>query len=191
MLVGEFNLFHSSMPLGHPLPGETVVTIIRRHWIIFFLSIVLHLLLVLIPFPVLWFLHTYLPSLFTESSLSWTLLVLTTSTYVLLMILMTYVRFIDIYLDVWVVTNKRVLNIEQLGMFSRTESEHTFDKIQDITVEVSGVISTLFNFGDLHVQTAGEKVRFIFKSAPEPYLLKKKLTELVERTSSSSSSLNY
>jgi len=169
------------MPVSHLLPEENVITIIRKHWIVFFINIFLHFLLLLAPLPVLWFLKINFPSLFLESSFSWVLIVLTLSTYTLLMLLMTYVHFIDIYMDVWIVTNKRVLNITQRGMFSRTESEHAFEKIQDITVEVAGVLATFFNFGDLHVQTAAEKERFIFKNAPEPYILKQKLTVLVEK----------
>lgn len=168
------------MPLTHPLPGEKVVTIIRRHWIIFLVSALLDLVLLLVPLPVLWFLETYFPLLFTHTSSWWALIVLLTSLYILFMLLLAYVHFVDLYLDVWIVTDRRVVSIEQRGMFSRTEAEHVFNKIQDITVEVSGILATFFNFGNLHVQTAGERERFTFRHAPEPYLLKNTITSLIE-----------
>ena len=36
-------------------------------------------------------------------------------------------------------------------------------KIQDVTSQVQGVIPTLFRYGYVYVQTAGEKERFVFK----------------------------
>ncbi len=76
--------------------------------------------------------------------------------------------FIDYYLDVWIITNERIINIEQKALFKREISELRLEKVQDLTTEVSGIISTLFDFGDLYVQTAGKRERFLFKSIPHP-----------------------
>jgi hypothetical protein len=46
------------------------------------------------------------------------------------------------------------------------------ENIQDITVEVCGIIPTFLNYGNLYVQTAAEKERFIFKHVPNPYAIK-------------------
>jgi uncharacterized membrane protein YdbT with pleckstrin-like domain len=57
------------------------------------------------------------------------------------------------------VTEKRIIIVDQMHVFNREVSNIRFDKIQDITVNVRGFISTLLDFGDIRVQTAGEDNR--------------------------------
>lgn len=89
--------------------------------------------------------------------------------------------FIDLYLDVWVITNKRILNIEQFGLFSRTEAEHQLSVIQDVTTEVHGIFATMLNYGDVQIQTASESQGVIFRQIPEPYFAKKIISDMIER----------
>ena len=96
--------------------------------------------------------------------------------------LITWITFfliwIDYYFDVWIITTKRIVNINQQGLFTRTVSELELDKIQDITTDVRGVIPTFLNFGDLQIQTAAEQERFLFAKVPNPYLLKDTIMNL-------------
>lgn len=84
----------------------------------------------------------------------------------------SFLIFIDYYFDVWIVTNERIVNIEQKALFSRVVSELKYEKIQDVTTDVKGVIPTFLNYGDLLVQTAAERERFIFHNIPDPYSVK-------------------
>lgn len=167
------------MKLRHPLHNERIIIIIRKHWIIFLLNILRSILLLLIPIAVYWFLRSTIPTVF-EGEFFRVMLILFGSIYYLLIWLFLFIRFIDLYLDVWIVTNIRIINVNQKGMFSRVEAEHKLEKIQDITTEVHGIGATVFNYGDLHVQTAGESQRFIFTGAPDPYALKKSISDLLE-----------
>jgi uncharacterized membrane protein YdbT with pleckstrin-like domain len=56
---------------------------------------------------------------------------------------------------VLVVTNQRIVDIDQKGLFDRVVSEASFDKIQDVSYARRGVWATLFNYGTLVIQTAG------------------------------------
>jgi uncharacterized membrane protein YdbT with pleckstrin-like domain len=78
-----------------------------------------------------------------------------------------FIVWINFYLDVWIVTDNRVVNIEQLNLFSRHISELKHSKIQDVTSEVQGLLPTLFGYGNVYIQTAGNKQRFVFKQIPE------------------------
>jgi uncharacterized membrane protein YdbT with pleckstrin-like domain len=86
--------------------------------------------------------------------------------------IMLFLIWVDYYFDVWIVTDNRIVNIDQKGLFSREVSELELDKIQDITTDVKGVIPTFLNFGDLQVQTAAEEERFLFHNIPDPYDVK-------------------
>lgn len=85
--------------------------------------------------------------------------------------------FINYYLDVFVVTSERIMHIEQHGPFSRTLSELRLERVQDVTVEQHGILSTLLHFGNLRVQTAGEANEFVFFAIPHPLRAKELIME--------------
>jgi uncharacterized membrane protein YdbT with pleckstrin-like domain len=92
-----------------------------------------------------------------------------------------FILWLDYYLDVWIVTNERIINIEQHGFFSRKVSELKLTKIQDVTSEIIGVIPSLLNYGNIYVQTAGEKERFTFHQIPDPNYVKNRIVQLQEK----------
>lgn len=51
------------------------------------------------------------------------------------------------------ITDQRVIDIDQLGVFERTVSELSYDIITDVTVSYSGVIRRLFRIGVVRVET--------------------------------------
>ena len=59
------------------------------------------------------------------------------------------------YYDSFIITNKRIIDIDQKGVFSRTVSETTFERVQDATYEVKGFLGTMLDYGTVKVQTAG------------------------------------
>jgi membrane protein YdbS with pleckstrin-like domain len=76
---------------------------------------------------------------------------------VILALVVTYgaYEWVSWWGDVYILTNYRIIDVEQRGFFHRTFAETTLGKIQDISHEVSGFLPTVFNFGDVLVQTAG------------------------------------
>lgn len=86
-----------------------------------------------------------------------------------------FISVADYYLDTWIITDERVLDLELKGLFNREFSEFKLNKIQDATVEVEGVLPTFLDYGDLHIQTAGEMREFIFKDIPDPDTVKNSL----------------
>ncbi len=87
----------------------------------------------------------------------------------------------DYYLDVWQVTDQRIIDIEQKGFFSRDEATIRFENIQDITIDTHGFFATIFDFGDLRVQSAGERREFVIENATHPEAMKKKIQALQDR----------
>ena len=72
------------------------------------------------------------------------------------------------FLDCWFITNKRTIHTELKSLFNQFESSVSHDKIQDITIDVEGMLPTFFKFGDIHIQTAGEFREFVFRQIPDP-----------------------
>jgi membrane protein YdbS with pleckstrin-like domain len=82
-------------------------------------------------------------------------------------------------LDTWIVTNERVLDIIQKGFFVRTVSELDLTKVQDISVNTTGFIQTIFDFGDVEIQSAGATNKFRFKQVGHPNMIKDRIAKLV------------
>ncbi|KKQ77632.1 MAG: hypothetical protein UT00_C0008G0004 [Parcubacteria group bacterium GW2011_GWA1_38_7] len=82
-------------------------------------------------------------------------------------------------LDVWIVTNRRIIDSAQHGFFNRTISELHLTRIQDISVETRGFVQTILHFGDLQVQTAGTEEKFKFHQIPHPEKVKDEIMKLV------------
>lgn len=171
------------MIIGNKLPkkakDEKTVLVLRRHWFVFFYQLLFYIILGFIPIA-LYFFFIYFSANFFESNLIKALTILGTSIYYLFIWGFLYTTFIDYNLDVWIVTNYRIVNIEQIRLFSRTWSQHNLDVVQDVTVDVKGIFPTLLNYGDIIIQTAGPKIFFVFKQIPNPYEVSKKITILVE-----------
>jgi len=90
------------------------------------------------------------------------------SLFLLILWVMIFLSLTTLYLDYWIVTNERTIHAELKGLFNREIISVNHDKIQDITVKIQGFFPTLFHFGDLHIQTAGEFRELIFEQIPDP-----------------------
>jgi len=83
-----------------------------------------------------------------------------------------FLSIIDYYFDRWIITNKRIIHAELRVLFNCIISSIPYDKIQDITIDIHGILATLLRFGNLKIQTAGGFREFIFENITEPHKVK-------------------
>jgi len=146
---------------------EQIVYLLRRHPITFVPQALLFVILASIPVIIYTFLNNYFAGVFTDP-VYYPLLILAGSVYYLSILLFFYTEFIIFYLDIWIVTNDRIVDIEQLGLFSRSISELDLFRIQDVTSDTHGVIATIFKYGVVTVKTASSNVHIVFKNVKNP-----------------------
>ncbi len=65
-------------------------------------------------------------------------------------------------------TSLHLIQSEQAGLFNHRISQINFARVQDVTGNKIGIWQSLFNFGNVEVQSAAEQEKFIFRSAPHP-----------------------
>lgn len=152
--------------------------VLRRDLVVLVKKIAFFLLLVLVLAGFVILMTALFPSI-GEKQYS-PILVLAASAYILFIWLFLFFSFIDYYLDIWIITNERIINVEQKGFFSRTISEQRLFRIQDVTSEVEGFAPTLFKYGNVYVQTAAEKDRFAFEQVPDPNGVRDTIIKLAE-----------
>jgi len=75
------------------------------------------------------------------------------------------------------VTNMHIIKVQQSGLLARQTSELGLGNIEDVKGGRKGLFGTLFDYGDLEIQTAGASENFIFRSARHPQLTADKLLE--------------
>lgn len=68
----------------------------------------------------------------------------------------------------WIVTSDSITQIQQTGLFRKQTSQLSLENLEDVTFEQSSLIQTLFGFGTLKVETAGEHSKFQFPFCPKP-----------------------
>jgi uncharacterized membrane protein YdbT with pleckstrin-like domain len=156
--------------------GEEVIRVIHRHWF----NLLSHLFSIVAFAFVIATSFLILPVIFPETldPNNYRAFSFVQNTLLMFVWIYSFLIWIDYYFDVWIITTERVINIEQKGLFVREMSELSLSRVQDATTEVRGVIPTIFNYGDVHIQTAGETERFIFRQVGDPYRVKDLVMQL-------------
>ena len=63
-------------------------------------------------------------------------------------------HFLIWFYDVYIITNIRIICVNQKSLFSREFVETDFEKIQDITYSINGIFATLFKYGTVKVHSS-------------------------------------
>ena len=150
-------------------PTETVLLIIRRHWIVFVAPMTAFALALVAPAALL-IASQYIPALdiVAEFAGLWRFFF---ACYTLGMLLGMFEFWAKYYLDAWIITDQRIIAIEQHGLFRRSITEIAMERVQDITIEIPGLLATFLGFGTIKVQTASES-NYAIKQVPDCYRAK-------------------
>lgn len=76
------------------------------------------------------------------------------------------------YMDIWVVTNKRVIDIDYQRLFDRNISIIRLDRVQDVATHVQGIVGTILRYGSVVVQSAGSEKEFVIDQIANPEALR-------------------
>lgn len=68
-----------------------------------------------------------------------------------------------------IITDEHIVDVDQIGLFSRNVSTLRLGEIQDISASVHGPAQIMFKYGTIVIQTAGERANFVFDFVPNPY----------------------
>lgn len=162
-------------------PEEKIYLVVREHWVLLALKILIWLIFLIIPIVFYQYAPAVAPGLFDGQAGIITNLL--TEVYILFLMLALFLIFVLYYLNISIITSLRVVDIDQVGIFSHVVAELHIDKIEDVTSQTTGVLGTMFDFGDVLIQTAGTIERFDFERVPHPGQLEKMITDLYEKQS--------
>lgn len=154
---------------------EEILLEARKHWFVYFSEVSVLVALLFLPW-VGWNLFS-LDQLFVLQGNTYHLFVFLYMTWFVFLWTYLFIIWTNHYLDRWIVTDRRIIDIEQIGLFNREESTFRIENIEDITIEIRGFFATTLDYGTIHIQTAGENRVMSFDNVPSP----KKIKGLVTR----------
>lgn len=154
-------------------PYENVSMVIRRHWFVIAARIAGFFFILFLFFILATFAINYFNDPAITSVISFLF-----SLFLLYWWAQMFYAIAMYMLDIWIITDHRVIDSEQHGFFNRSVAELNFSKVQDISVRIEGIIPTFLNYGDLEIQTAGTEQKFHFKQISDPEEVKNRLSHL-------------
>jgi hypothetical protein len=142
---------------------EIVHLLVRRHLItnIFWIIGVLLLLFLPLLLPLLLSPFTYIE--FSASTITSALLL-----YYLSLFGYTLLKFCEWYFHVGLVSNKRVVDVDLANILSKNVAETDIKSVEDVTYTQKGIIQSIFNFGNVFLQTEAVLANFEFDRVPHP-----------------------
>lgn len=154
------------------LEGEEIILTVRKHWFVIAVEGGFLLLMGIMPFFALAAFGIISPEIMPLLLDYWEFIFFYATAWLLFSWMIFYITWTNYYLDTLLITNKRIIDIEQFGLFARDFAELRLENVQDIKVEILGLIPSLLKMGDLHIQTAGQIKEIVFRSVADPYKIK-------------------
>lgn len=168
---------------------ERIISVVRRHWFIIVSELLVVFLALILPLTV-FFLLSIIPTDLLPAQLD-THAILPVGIYAIalwsfLSIISGFSIWTNYFLDYWIITDRRVIVVNQVYFFKREVSSFQLERLQDIKFSVNGFLATVLNFGTVYAQTAGmAESRFQEKGVPNPQdvqtMIQKAVNQRIEK----------
>ena len=159
--------------------GEDVLLITRRHWIVYLPPFIIGTLVLI--FCIVFYSQMDKVNVIENNESIQAITTVTLSIFMLFTILFVYISWLVHYLNFQLVTNQNLVDVDQHSLFSRQISELNLEDIQDVSATQHGIMQSIFHYGDIIVQTAGEKMNFTCEKIKDPYDNARKIMEIKEK----------
>ncbi|MBI2612453.1 hypothetical protein HYW59_01410 [Candidatus Kaiserbacteria bacterium] len=135
-------------------PDEQILVKTRKHWVILLRDLGGTVAIGIAPFVLLGILT--LPGILPlDNRVFLHSLAFIEIVWVLLIWLALFALWTNYYLDIWIVTNRRIVNVDQVNLFRRAVTTWQFENIQEITTETQNPIQSFLDYGLIYIRTAG------------------------------------
>ena len=144
--------------------NENIVEIIRRHPFFFWAETILLVLLGIAPLVI----YKIFEVQIAPTVQSYLLAKFIYEIWLLGIWFLIFIAWTDFYFDVWIITNERIIDIDQNGLFSRNVSSLRLEHVQEVTVTTDGLLNTLLHAGNIEAETGADKKQFYLPNVNDP-----------------------
>ncbi len=150
---------------------EEILKVVRKHWFVLFIELFGVGVTLLLPYIAL-ALTPFLPMPPAVLELLWSepaLLLFVLALWSLLALFLAFSIWTHFSLDLWSITDLRIILVDQIHFFNRNVSIFRLERLQDIEYYIKGILPTLLNFGTIRAQTASAfESNFKTTGLPDP-----------------------
>ncbi|MCA9354946.1 PH domain-containing protein [Candidatus Kaiserbacteria bacterium] len=152
--------------------SEKILKTVRKHWFVIVAELFGFFLMLLFPFFLL-----FIIALFPDTLINFdfnlghytAIITFAVAGWSVLCLMAGFMTWTHYYLDLWIITDRRIILVDQIHFFNRNVSIFRLERLQDIEFYIKGIIPTLLNFGTLQAQTAGaHESNFKTNGLPDP-----------------------
>lgn len=161
------------------LENEKVYLVIREHPVLLALRLALVAFLAAIGIAAHIAAHIFLPEILGETALNMVILIV--YIYYLGLLMGGLLVIVFYYLSLQVITEMRMVDVDQHGLFGRKVTEIQIENVEEVTSHTTGILATIFSFGNVLVQTSGSVAEFEFNHVAHPEHVKKLILDLYEQ----------
>lgn len=149
-------------------PWEEVLMVVKRHWIVYVMLFIYFFSGVIVTFMIFFFfwLNTWWYML---NIILW-----------LILSIILYIEWLNHELDMYVVTNNRVIGLEQIAFLNRAVTECNLWQIQEVNSKAKWLFANIFNYWTLSIQTAGSKTTLKMEFCPDVMQTSRKILNVVD-----------
>lgn len=147
---------------------EKVQMVVRRHWIVFLILWIhafIGVLINIVLYIIFWF--EFWVNMFTLI-------------YLMAFSVFMYIEWINHELDMYVITNSRIIWIEQIWFLNRIVSQCALNDVQEVNSKTKWFFANMLNYWDLTIQTAWNLSNFKMEFVPDSLHTSRKVLNLVE-----------
>jgi len=155
--------------------NEEIILVTRKHWIAYMTHIFIALIIPIIPI-ILLFLSSNTPEVYGKTTIYIGLFVAA----IVISINIVVTALVQWFYNVSVITDKRILSLNVVNIFQHKYTEILWTKIQDVSHDSIGPLSSIFDIGNVYIDTAGEGVDLILKFVPRPRDIQDVIENLVD-----------
>jgi len=160
------------------LRNENILLTLRKHWIILARDTIGTFILGIIPLLFLGGLSAAPYGFSADLSFLRVLAVL----WMLVCWMALAVIWTAYYLDIWLITDKHVYSIDQVGLFNRKIRTLGLERIEEINVRTEGFLQTYFGFGTIEISTASDSgENAVFAGIADPQMARTLILDQIER----------
>ncbi len=90
-------------------------------------------------------------------------------------------HFFDWYADVWLITNLGIIDVDQDGLFHKIATRVDYHMVEGLSYEITGIIQTMFNYGDIVIDKLGTQTQLVLKDAASPKKIEGKVLKCQQK----------
>lgn len=165
-------------------PQEKIYIAVREHWFRLFIKFLAIGFLAVLPILISILIDA---EMIIPGDNTFAITALLSQIYYLGLIVAGFIIWVLYYLNLHIVSEMRIVDIDQHNLLKHEVSELNVETIEDVTSETIGIFGNVFNYGTVYIQTAGTVERFEFQNVPEPAKIASVILSLYERQRKSNS----